>query len=54
MQAVKEDLLKLEMNLKGEIKHSKVDIYKEMFITGIAKLLTILGAVLAVVKFMGK
>lgn len=49
-----EDLLKLEMNLKGEIKDTKVDMYKAMFITGIAQLLAILGGVLAIVKFMGK
>lgn len=49
----REDMLKLEMNLKGEIKDSKLDIYKAIFITGVVQLLTILVGVLAIVKFMG-
>lgn len=49
----REDMLKLEMNLKGEIKDSKLDVYKAIFITGVVQLLAILGGVLAIVKFMG-
>lgn len=48
-----EDMLKLEMNLKSEIKDSKLDVYKAIFITGVVQLLAILGGVLAIVKFMG-
>jgi hypothetical protein len=48
----KEDLLKLEMNLKAEIKESKIDMYKAMFLTGMVQLIAILGGVLAIVKFM--
>jgi hypothetical protein len=48
----REDILKLEMSLKGEIKDSKLDVYKAIFITGVVQLLAILGGVLAIVKFM--
>ncbi len=51
--AFTEDMLKLEMNLKGEIKDSKLDVYKAIFITGVVQLLAILGGVLAIVKFVG-
>lgn len=50
---LREDMLKLEMNLKGEIKDSKLDVYKAIFITGVVQLLAILGGVLVVVKFVG-
>ena len=48
----REDILKLEMNLRSEIKDSKLDVYKAIFITGVVQLLAILGGVLVVVKFM--
>lgn len=47
-----EDILKLEMGLRSEIKDSKLDVYKAIFITGVVQLLAILGGVLAIVKFM--
>lgn len=50
---LREDMLKLKMNLKGEIKGSKLDVYKAIFITGVVQLLAILGGVLVVVKFVG-
>jgi len=50
--AVREDILKLEMTLRGEIKDSKLDVYKAIFITGVVQLIAILGGVLAIVKFM--
>ncbi len=37
------------MNLKGEIKDSKLDVYKAIFITGVVQLLAILGGVLVIV-----
>jgi hypothetical protein len=40
---VKEDLLKLEMNLKGEIKDSKIDTIKFMVGVFIALALMIIG-----------
>ena len=49
---VREDILKLEMSLRGEIKDSKLDVYKAIFITGVVQLLAILGGVLAIVKFV--
>ncbi|WP_299286413.1 hypothetical protein [uncultured Mucilaginibacter sp.] len=50
--AIREDVLKLEMTLRGEIKDSKLDVYKAIFITGVVQLIAILGGVLAIVKFM--
>ncbi len=49
---VHEDILKLEMALRGEIKDSKLDVYKAIFITGVVQLIAILGGVLAIVKFI--
>lgn len=40
------------MTLRGEIKDSKLDVYKAIFITGVVQLIAILGGVLAIVKFM--
>lgn len=50
--SVREDILKLEMVLRNEIKESKLDVYKAIFITGVVQLMAILGGVLAIVKFM--
>lgn len=50
--SVREDILKLEMVLRGEIKESKLDVYKAIFITGVVQLVAILGGVLAIVKFI--
>ena len=50
--SIREDILKLEMTLRGEIKDSKLDVYKAIFITGVVQLIAILGGVLAIVKFM--
>lgn len=49
---IREDILKLEMGLRSEIKDSKLNVYKAIFITGVVQLLAILGGVLAIVKFM--
>lgn len=49
--AVREGILKLEMTLRGEIKESKLDVYKAIFITGVVQLIAILGGVLVIVKF---
>jgi hypothetical protein len=50
---LRDDMLKLKMNLKHEIKDSKLDVYKAIFITGVVQLLAILGGVLAILKFVG-
>ncbi len=39
-------------NLELKIEQSKGDIYKAMFLTGIVQLITMLGGVMAIVKFI--
>ncbi len=46
--ATKDDIHNLEL----KIEQSKGDIYKAMFWTGIVQLITMLGGVMAIVKFM--
>lgn len=56
---VREDIVRIREDLKKDIHHleikveqSKGDLYKAMFWTSIVQLITILGGVLAIVKFM--
>lgn len=51
---LKEDLLKLELKFVSEIKDTKIDIYKGIFISSIVQLIAILGGVLAIVKYMAQ
>lgn len=50
--AVREDILKPEMILRSEIKDSKLDVYKAIFLISVVQLLAILGGILAIVKFI--
>ena len=47
-----EDILKLEMSIRGKIKDSKLEVYKATLITGLVQLLAILGGVLAIIKIV--
>ena len=52
IQDFKSDMHVLRGDLELRIEQSKTDIYKAMFLTGIAQLIAILSGTLAIVKWM--
>ena len=51
MQVIRGDMQVLRGDLELKIEQSKNDVYKAMFISGIAQLIAILSGTLAIVKF---
>ncbi len=55
IRVLKGDIHSLELDIHSlelKIEHSKTDIYKAMFLTGIVQLIAILSGTLAIVKWM--
>ena len=50
--ATRDDIHNLELRLEIKIEHVRNDLYKAVFLGGLAQLIVTLGAVLAIMKFM--
>lgn len=49
---IKEDMVKLETNLKKDITDLRIEMYKAVFIAGFFQIVAIIGALVAILKFM--
>jgi hypothetical protein len=50
--ATKKDIHSLEQSMRKEIRQSKEDVYKAIYLSGFIQFIAMLGSVLAIIKFM--
>ena len=51
-QSIKKDIHSLEQSIRKEILQAKEDTYKAIYLSGFLQFITMLGIVLAIIKFM--